>query len=207
VTRSPSPRTAFAPRVITIAAAASVLALVVAGCGGGGSPGVATVASSTTAAKAPTQNGTMTTRSGRLATALAFARCMRSHGIPNWPDPTSDGGFDKSKLRQLDVSEPRITALEDTLCHFTFGGGPASDQQSRIQLADELSFARCMRSHGVTRFPDPTAQSAVTLEMVQAQGIDLHSPAVLRVVTACLPASHGGLTPAKVGQALNHTEG
>jgi hypothetical protein len=24
---------------------------------------------------------------------LAFARCMRSHGIPDWPDPRPDGTF------------------------------------------------------------------------------------------------------------------
>ena len=64
-----------------------------------------------------------------------------------------------------------------------------------------------MRSHGVARFPDPTAQGQLTVEMVQAQGIDVHSPAVLRVVQACLPASHGALTPAKVREALNNAGG
>jgi hypothetical protein len=61
-----------------------------------------------------------------------------------------------------------------------------------------------MRSHGVTRFPDPPTQGDLTVHMVQAQGIDVHSPAVLRVVQACLPASHGALTPAKVREALHH---
>jgi len=32
----------------------------------------------------------------------------------------------------------------------------------------------------------------------------VHSPAVPRVVQACLPASHGALTPAKVREALNN---
>jgi hypothetical protein len=61
-----------------------------------------------------------------------------------------------------------------------------------------------MRSHGVTRFPDPTAQGDLSVAMVQAQGIDVHSPAFLRVVQACLPASHGALTPAGVREALNN---
>jgi hypothetical protein len=39
--------------------------------------------------------------------------------------------------------------------------------------------------------------------MVQAQGIDVRSPAVLRVVQACLPASHGALTAAKVREAIS----
>jgi hypothetical protein len=80
-------------------------------------------------------------------------------------------------------------------------------QQKRTRLADGLSFARCMRSHGVTRFPDPPAQSGLTVELVQAQGIDVHSTAFLRVVQACLPASHGALTPARVREALNNAGG
>ena len=50
-------------------------------------------------------------------------------------------------------------------------------------------------AHGVSRFPDPTAQGQLTVEMVQAEGIDVHTPAVLQAVQACLPASHGALAP------------
>jgi hypothetical protein len=64
-----------------------------------------------------------------------------------------------------------------------------------------------MRSHGVNRFPDPPAQGDLTVATLQTQGIDLHSSAVLRVVGACLPASHGALTPAKVQEALHNTRG
>ena len=67
-----------------------------------------------------------------------------------------------------------------------------ADQQTRTQIADELSFARCVRHRGVSRFPDPNAKWLLTVAMVQAQGIDVHSPQVLRVIQACLPASHGG---------------
>lgn len=31
--------------------------------------------------------------SAELAALLRFARCMRSHGIGDWPDPRSDGSF------------------------------------------------------------------------------------------------------------------
>jgi hypothetical protein len=61
-----------------------------------------------------------------------------------------------------------------------------------------------MRSHGVARFPDPTARGDLSVEMVQAQGIDVHSAAVLRVVQTCLPASHGALTAAKVEEAIKN---
>ena len=96
-------------------------------------------------------------------------------------------------------------------CHHLLPSGGAgsaeSAQQTRTRVADGLSFARCMRGHGVSRFPDPTAQGQLTVAMVQAQGIDIHSPAVLQAVQACLPASHGMLTPAKVREALNNAGG
>ncbi len=180
-----------------LAVALAAVAFLAAGCGG--SSGVATVSASTSSA--------VTSPSG----AVAFARCMRSHGAPNWPDPTSGGVFDKSKLRQLGINPTRVRAIEDGPCnHLLPAVGeaqPETPQQLATRQADALSFARCMRNHGVSRFPDPTAQGQLTVEMVEGQGIDVRSPAVLRVVQACLPASHGALTPAKIREALANAHG
>jgi hypothetical protein len=190
-------------RPIVLASVVAVVAfsLLAAGCGAGRSPGVATVASSTTA-------GTTTTTQNGL---LAFSQCMRSNGMPNFPDPQRFvGGNVKLTIRQLGASGPQFQAAMNACTHLLPNGGSGSQetaQQQRTQLADGLSFARCMRSHGVSSFPDPTAQGQLTVEMVQAQGIDMHSPAVLQAVQTCLPASHGLLTPAKVRAALNHLGG
>jgi hypothetical protein len=133
---------------------------------------------------------------------------MRSHGVRNFPDPsTVDPRAFKVAAQHLAASNPRFTSAARACNHLLPNGGSESQetaQQKRTRLADGLSFARCMRSHGVTRFPDPTAQGYLSVEMVQAQGIDVHSPAFLRVVQACLPASHGALTPAGVREALSH---
>ena len=185
------------PLILASVVAAAAFSLLATGCGsGGGSAGVASVASSTTAAT------TTTTANG----LLAFSQCMRSHGAPNFPDPQRfAGGNVKLTIHQLAPPQAALTACSDLLP----SGGSGSQQtaqQQRTQLADELSFARCMRSHGVARFPDPTAQGQLSVEMVQAQGVDVHSPAVLRVVNACLPASHGGLTAAKVREAINNAD-
>ena len=40
----------------------------------------------------PNAQNTEPTRA-QLAALLRFARCMRSHGIPDWPDPRPDGSF------------------------------------------------------------------------------------------------------------------
>jgi hypothetical protein len=172
------------------AAVVAGLALLVAACGGGGS--------STTAATTTAQND-----------PLAFARCMRAHGLSGWPDPDSNGTFDKAKLRQLGYSKSRVRAVEQSACgRFLPTVTPGETaQQQRTRVADSLSFARCMRSHGVREFPDPNAQGDLSVQMVQAQGIDVRSPAVLQTVQTCLPASHGALTEAKVRQALREAGG
>jgi hypothetical protein len=186
------------PLMLTSVVAVAAFSLLAAGCGGGGSPGVASVASSTTAATT-TQNG-----------AVAFSHCMRSNGVPTFPDLPKNGGHAiKETVKRLAASNPRFPAAQSACNHLLPNGGGSQDtaQQQRTQLADELSFARCMRNHGVSRFPDPTAHGGLTVEMVQAQGINVRSPAVLRVVQTCLPASHGALTPANVRAALNHAGG
>jgi hypothetical protein len=180
------------PLVLTSLVAVALLA---AGCGGGGSSGVASVASSTTTATTPTQNG-----------LLAFSQCMRSNGVPSFPDPQRyAGGQVKLTIHQLGSSSPHFQTALSACTHLLPDRGSGSqetEQQLRTRLRDELSFASCMRAHGVGRFPDPTAQGDLSVAMVQAQGIDVHSPAVLHVVQTCLPASHGALTAAKVAEAL-----
>lgn len=176
---------------IPIFVAVVAVAMLVAGCGGGGS--------STTAATTTAQTG-----------ALAFARCMRAHGLSRWPDPDANGTFDKANLRQLGYSKQQIRTAELSFCgRFLPADGTPGEtvQQQRTRVADGLSFARCMRSHGVRQFPDPDAQGELSVAMVQAQGIDIHSPAVLQTVQACLPASHGALTEAQVRRALRDAGG
>lgn len=171
----------------TAAVAVAAFSPLAAGCGGG---------SSTTAATA--QNG-----------LVAYAHCMRSHGVPNFPDPISSEGIPKDRIIAL-VGSPQFAVAQKACKHVAppDGLGPqTTPQPTSTRLADALSFAKCVRSHGVTSFPDPTARGQLSVEMVQAQGIDARSPAVLHAVQACLPESHGLLTPAKVSEALNNAGG
>jgi len=181
-----------------VVAGASLLA---AGCGGGGaSPRVATIGTSTTAttttAAQPSQNA-----------LVAFSSCMRSHGVASFPDPQHfAGGNVKLTINRLQASSPNFGTAMSACNHLLPARGGTQDTtgQTRTELAAELSVARCMRRHGVSNFPDPNAQSGLTVAMVQAQGIDVRSPAVLRVVQTCLPASHGALTIEKVREAIAH---
>jgi hypothetical protein len=96
--------------------------------------------------------------------AVSFARCMRTHRVPNWPDPSSAGAFDKSKLttEQLGAGPSQVQSAQTACQHLLPNGGrgpnAAQLQQSKAQ---GLAFARCMRSHGVSNFPDPGSDGRI----------------------------------------------
>ena len=185
-----------APTALPVTAIAT-LALLAAGCGGSGQPRTGPTASSET-----------------VQAAFRYSACMHDHGVPNFPDPhvaNQNGEHGISIQAVGPKGSPQFEAAAKAcrgILPAPSGSGPQQTaQQQRTRLADALSFARCMRSRGLTSFPDPTAQGDLSIEMVRAQGIDVHSPAVLRDVQACLPASHGALTPAKVKAALANAGG
>lgn len=175
------------PIILASVVAVVSFSLLAAGCGGG-SPGVANVASSTTAV---TTTATATTpQTG----ALAFARCLRSHGLPGWPDPDSSGAFDKSKLRQLGYSVSRVRAVEEGPCKHVLpsGGQPQGPTISPADRADYLEAAACMRSHGFPGFPDPTFQSNSVRTNVPSS-IDQDSSAFKSAATTCTKLIPAGL--------------
>lgn len=173
-----SPRTLIPTAVI----AAAALSLLIAGCGGG--PGA-------TAA---------TTGQDRL---IAYSHCMRSHGVPNFPDPTSNQGIPKDKIP---VGSPQFNAASNDCQDLmpASGLGPQTTAQpTRTRVAAALAFARCMRDRGFPSFPDPTNQGQLTPQMVTAAGIDLHQPGLLQTGLACAPVTHGLITRAAVERAVN----
>jgi hypothetical protein len=132
-----------------LAAALAVAGVLVAGCSGGpADPGVAGVSSATAS---PSQSATV---SGE-AEALQYAACMRSHGVPDFPDPTVQNGsvgFSITAGDGVDQNSPQYQSARQA-CSSLRGGGTANSGSGN--LAKELKFAQCMRSHGVPDFPDP----------------------------------------------------
>jgi hypothetical protein len=74
--------------------------------------------------------------------------------VPKWPDPDSSGVFDKTKIttQLLGVSSTALQAAQDACQHLL---PPESITQQRLNAAQALQFAQCVRSHGVPNFPDP----------------------------------------------------
>ncbi|MGH3191316.1 MAG: hypothetical protein ACRDPY_20580 [Streptosporangiaceae bacterium] len=98
--------------VLTLAVSAG-LALGAAACGGGpASPGASGATGNVTA------GGTASGGSGQRSSgtfSLAFARCMRAHGVPNFPDPNGQAG-QLGPASGIDPSSPRFQAALNGPC-------------------------------------------------------------------------------------------
>jgi len=133
--------------------------------------------------------------------AVRFAQCIRSHGVPNFPDPSSPRDF-KDSFSSSAAKTPAFQSARTACRHLLPGGGQPTQTaaRSRAQISAELAFARCLRSHGFPSFPDPTSSGQLTHEMLASAGINLHQPAVLHAADACVSVTHGLITKAVVAR-------
>ena len=80
-----------------------------------------------TACSSPAKTGTGAGPAGGSArhSALAFSRCMRAHGISDFPDPSSQGGIALSPKPggDLDPNNPRFQAANRACQHDMPGKG------------------------------------------------------------------------------------
>jgi hypothetical protein len=130
---------------------------------------------------------------------------MRSHGVPNFPDP-SGGNVPKDRVIAALRGSAQSGVAQSACQHLMPESGlgpPQSTRSTHARLADEMSFAKCMRAGGFPSFPDPTSQGELNPQMVTAAGIDLHQPKLLTAGLDCLPASHGLLTRAAIERAVH----
>ena len=132
---------------------------------------------------------------------VSFSRCMRSHGVPGFPDPDSPRRFKAA----LDPSSSHAPAFQSaqTACRHLLPASHApreSAAQTRARVTAALAFARCLRGHGLPRFPDPTSTGELSRETLAAAGIDIHQPALVRAADACVGVTHGAITKADVAR-------
>ncbi len=165
-----------AVRTVAVIVATAALAVSAAGCGGS-QRGPASTSSTQSAAK---------------DAALAFSRCMRSHGVPNFPDPDPQGNVPPF---QADVSKEISIAANDTCKHLlpNGGGGGLATRGDQQKVAFALKVARCMRSHGFSTYPDPNTSSQGSGTRFSGTGIDTKSPHFQTAETGCEQQSRKAL--------------
>lgn len=161
-----------------LSAVAVAVALLVSACGGG-SP--STTPSSSTGA------------SSAASRFLSFAGCMRTRGVASYPDPqvTSAGNHVSVKIGPgaADPNSPAFRSANQACRHFLPNGGLPAPASSG-QLAQDVTFADCMRSHGVPSFPDPDHDGVFTLPAA----IDPQAPQVQRAQRACTSVEPSSLS-------------
>ncbi len=165
--------------------------LLAAACGGSGGPGVASIGSSGSGSTSATSSSSSSPVGGDAK--LAFARCMRAHGVQDFPDPGSKPGSGSD----LDPYDPTFESAYQA-CQSILPPGEQSLQQMQHELATEgLNFARCMRAHGIPGFPDPGADGQFPES--QMRGLGKGSPQFTAAQNACQqylnPADGGASSP------------
>jgi hypothetical protein len=148
--------------VVLAIGALTVLGLVAAGCGGSKAPAVAALGGETTtsASGAPSgrrRGGSDSDSNPAGGPAAVFFACLRTHGVPNMPVP---GPGNWVAAAGVDPSSPRFQQAE-RVCALL---APADAPPSMVShpVGPLPAFARCMRKHGVSTFPDPDARGTCT---------------------------------------------
>ena len=181
-------------RAMRILMTASAVALLLAGCGGG------TTTSTTDAASAPPQHP--------AAAAFAYARCMRQHGVPNFPDPRVHVSGSETSIAMMVPgslgASPAFKSAQHTCRGLLPGPAATSPAEQHARSLHLLDFAHCMRAHGVSTFPDPTPSGQITREMLAAAHVDVRAPSVQKAAYACVPSAGGAVTAAQIRAAIAH---
>lgn len=176
------------------------VALGAAGCGAGAKPpsiasigttssGGSDSASSSSSSLPPgglVAGTSMSTDVGTGAAGVGYASCMRSNGVPNYPDPDEKGVITITISSALDPGSPQFrNALAHCQKLIPAGKAPSPAQQQRMKTL-ALAFAACMRSHGVPRYPDPTFGSGgmVSQKLSRSDG-DPSSPVFQAAQKTC----------------------
>jgi hypothetical protein len=183
------PRGRPRPRRAAILAAAAVIAVLGAACGGASTAGADTFLG------------------GTYTQSLAFAKCMRSHGVPQFPAPDGQGNFNNSQIESITQNNPQARSAWAGCGSLlpNEGTGLSATQLQDMQqqnLSNAVRAAHCMRAHGIGNFPDPAAStqgSGINWQPVQSAiqsgSIDTSTPSYEAAYDACSGKRVGGPIP------------
>jgi hypothetical protein len=90
--------------------------------------------------------------------AVKFAKCMRSNGVSEFPDPGASGKLTIDGVVNGSSLDPSAPAFKQAIsaCKDLEPAGFMGQKATPQQMNARLKFAQCMRDTGVKDFPDPT---------------------------------------------------
>jgi hypothetical protein len=184
------------PSVLPRAAAILAAAAAVAACGSTSSRPTRRSAAGTT-----TLNGNVMSIAQANHDMERFANCLHAHGVSGLPDPVASPLAFKDSFRN---ATPTLVSANNACSHLVPGQHQPSQSAPHTisQIHAMLNFARCIRSHGFPRFPDPTSTGDVDHQMLARAGINLHQPAIAQAADDCVSVTHGVITRAMVARFI-----
>ena len=138
--------------------------------------------------------------------AIAYSHCMRSHGVPNFPDPADSGQVPKTSAQLLGVSSTRLQAAQTACRHLYPASGEAVLTKNSLGQCEETgacpqalaqaamsalrAYAQCMRSRGLPTWPDPTVDSEGRpgFNLLHVQGFNPNSAQTSNIMQQCYQA-------------------
>lgn len=182
------PTSALRPAKLLVVIVVLAAAMAIAACGSSAPPSQTAQASKGTG---HSTKGTSHTRARLVRSDLNFSKCMRRDGVPNFPDLNGKGmriGADGSSLsvNGVSVSAPAFGSARQKCQKYLPAGAEPGPAKQAQQYAQSLRFSKCMRSHGVSNFPDPkTVSGSRGNSVVELPGVNLNSPAVKAAAKVC----------------------
>jgi len=178
---------------LTLAAVVILVALVVAACSGGGSSPAGSDPASSGGSTSPVGGSANSGSNGGLT--VAFAQCMRDHGITNFPDPNANGsisGGGNASGNPINPTSPAFQAAQQACQKYLQGGSTGSPASQAQQLNQALKVTACMRSHGYPDFPDPTDSNGSIAWNGSSLGSVSQKPAFQSQLQKCQSSVYGG---------------
>ena len=121
---------------------------------------------------------------------------MRSHGVPDFPDPDSSGQIPKTEVVAARQANPaQFDSAAGACGHLLPRGGGNGETPAEIaqDWTQDRYFAHCMRVRGVPNWPDPSARSTTDTRPVfriTAVGLDGNSPQLRAKAQQCASSLH-----------------
>jgi hypothetical protein len=139
----------------------------------------------------PSTGGSSGSANTKVSQVLAFARCMRSHGVTDFPDPNGSGALPKREVG-VASNNPEFVGAHRACGHLLPNSGQPTQAQVQQAFNDMRNFAQCMRSHGVANWPDPTVTSPQDNRPFfnTPATIDPNAPQIATKISACQHLLH-----------------
>jgi len=167
---------------VLMAAATVLMTCGLAACGSSSTP-------SSSASAGDASSGPSSAIETQYRYAVKFARCMRAHGVPQFPDPRNPGGFPQATINRLNDTAPAYDEAYNQCDPLLPNAGAPTRAQDAATLVKAVAVAKCERAHGID-IGDPSLQPNGQLEFSMAN-VNPNAPNFNKIGDLCEKKVYG----------------